>query len=301
MPIVLAAPLTDAGQLGSATAKFMKWTGFDGSTWVLSDPDITPGMRRGVKGLHMPRFEVFESSTPLVPGSELTGYALPAREVYWPITFAASSVSEWEQRHGAFFDSFHPTEPGIWTVGEGSKERTLPLTGDFDGSYAFDIDPFVTGWALIGIELKAPRPLWRGRPISKTFYAQEGTAFIPAGLAPDFHISPAASFARASIDNPGNEPAYLTWIVNGPATDLTLGIGGAIIDVPFALTAGDVLTIDTDPAGQFATLNGADVTRELGFQMFAPVPPRGTSQLAIANAGDGSVTAQLIPLYWRAS
>ncbi|MGW9346038.1 hypothetical protein ACWGR3_31340, partial [Streptomyces albidoflavus] len=113
-------------------------------------------------------------------------------------------------------------------------------------------------------------------------------------------ISPAATFQQAQIENPGNEPAYLVWTVEGPSSDVQLGVGGALIEVPFPVPEGSKLVIDTDPAGQYATLDGVDVTRELGFQMFAPVPARGTSPLAIAAAGSGVVRAELVPLYWRA-
>jgi len=257
-------------------------------------------MGRGVKGLHMPRFEVFKSATPLVPGTDLTGYAIPERPVYWPINFYSASIDEWRAKYSAFFRSMHPVEAGVWTVGEGADARTLPLTYDEDGSFAFQNDPFVLGWALIGVQLIAPRPLWRGKAIRKTFTAEEPVDFIPAEPGDDYHPSPTATFTTAAIDNPGDEPAYLTWEVTGPQDELELGVGGAVIQVPFPVEEGSVLRIDTDPAGQFATLDGVDVTSDLGFQIFGPVPPRGTSPLTIASTGTGSVTAQLVPLYWAA-
>lgn len=278
----------------------MTWTGWDGSVWDLGNPLLTPAMGPGVKGLHMPQMDTHKSSTALVPGADLLGYSIPERSVYWPLIFRAANKDEWVHKYSEFFDSIHPVNPGTWSVGDGLGVRTLQLTGVFDGDYSFTRDPFTTGLALIGVELEAVRPLWRGAPVSQTFFADEGEPFIQAGLAPPFHISPAATFSTATINNPGNEPAYLTWLVNGPQEDLQLGIGDAVIDVPFVVPDGSLLRIDTDPAGQFATLDGVDVTAQLGFQMFAPVPPRGTSALTIASDGLGSVTAELIPLYWRA-
>lgn len=300
MPIVLAAPLSSPGASGVLLPLQMRWTGFDGSDWDLSDPTKSlPGLGGGVKGLHMPRIDVFKSSTPLVPGVDLTGYSIPERPVYWPLIFQSASMEAWRAQHGAFFNSFHPIETGTWTVGSGKDERTLPLVGEFDGGYSFVRDPFVSGLALIGLELTAPRPLWRGRPIRRIFGAELGVDFISPEGAPPFNISPAATYQRASIENPGDEPAYLVWTVNGPTPEVSLGVGGAVIEVPFAIEEGETLVIDTDPAGQYATLDGVDVTRELGFQMFGPVPARGTSPLEIAVTG-GSVIAELTPLYWRA-
>ncbi|NLP82584.1 hypothetical protein HF576_01860 [Microbacterium sp. CFH 90308] len=302
MPIVFAAPAASPGEsLGDFRPRRMTWTGFDGSVWPLTRPLAeNPRLAPGVQGLHMPRMDVQKSSSPLVAGVELLGYALPEREVYWPLLFRASSIDDWQSAHGAFFDSFHPVETGTWTVGEGKDTRTLPLTGVFDGSYSFHRDPFVTGFAVIGIQLEAPRPLWRGRPVAQEFGADEGQDFIPPAGAPSFYVSPSATFQQATIQNPGNEPAYLVWTVQGPASEVQLGVGGAIIEVPFPIPDGSTLIIDTDPAGQYATLNGIDVTRDLGFQMFAPVPARGTSPLVIAAAGAGRVRAELVPLYWRA-
>ncbi|MDF2554125.1 MAG: ArV2 gp16 [Microbacterium sp.] len=302
MPIVLAAPASTSGSGSSAfSPRAMTWTGWDGSVWPLTRPAaINPRLAPGVQGLHMPPMTIHKSSSPLVAGEDLLGYSLPARPVYWPLLFRAASAAEWEEQHGAFFDSFHPIIPGTWTVGTGSKARSLPLTGVFDGSYSFDRDPFVTGRALIGVELSAPRPLWRGRRISRPFVAAEGVDFIGVGGAPDFHISGAATFQVASIPNPGDEPAYLVWTVIGPLENVQLGVGDALIEVPFDIADGEVLQIDTDPAGLFATLDGVDVTRELGFQTFAPVPARGETGLVIIAGGAGAVTAELVPLYWRA-
>jgi hypothetical protein len=301
MPIVLAMPAAVPEPIVLPEPLRMVWTGFDGSVWPLTRPDaVNPRMRRGVKGLHLPPVDVFQESTPLVPGVDILGYSLPGRSVYWPLQFRARSREQWEIEHAAFFDSFHPVQTGEWAVGDGDKRRTLRLTGVFDGDYSFDRDPFLGGLAVIGIELFAPRPLWRGKEIKKTFGGDEGIDFIPAEPGDDYYPSPTATFSQASIENPGNEPAYVTWVATGPLTGLQMGVGDALIEVPFDVAEGETLTIDTDPANQYATLNGEDVTRELGFQLFAPVPARGTTPLTITASPTGTVEAKLTPLYWRA-
>lgn len=301
MPIVLASPVRNPDLVWAALGLPMTWTGVDGSMWDLADPlGASPGMGRGVQGLHLPSTTVFKSSTPLVPGTDLVGYSIDERTVYWPLIFKGKTILAWQQAYSAFFDSFHPVKTGIWTVGDGEARRELPLAGVFDGGYAFDIDPFTTGKALIGLELTAPRPLWRGKPITRSFGGESGVPFIPPEKAPTYYISPAATFGAAAIRNPGNEPAYLRYQVEGPLDLLQLGIGEALIDVPFPIPAGSTLRIDTDPASAFATLDDADATRALGFQMFAPVPAGGETPLTIVASGAGKVTVTLTPLYWRA-
>ncbi|MBM3717044.1 MAG: hypothetical protein FJW64_15190 [Actinobacteria bacterium] len=303
MPIVFAAPAAAAVSRGADLdlPRAMRWTGADGSVWHLTRPRaVNPRMRPGVKGLHMPRMEVHQTSTPLVHGVDLVGYTIPGRDVYWPLLFRAASAADWEAAHGAFFDSFHPVIPGTWTVGEGDSARTLGLTGEFEGDHSFTHDPFVTGSAIIGIKLFAPRPLWRGKEIRLVFESGAGQPFIGSEKAPPFYISPTATYQNAEIRNPGNEPSYLRWTVFGPEPHAVLGVGPSIIDVPFAIDEGSSLVIDTDPAAQYATLDGVDVTRELGFQMFAPVPPGGATPLHIAGEGDSEVAVELTPLFWRA-
>ncbi|WP_424448845.1 hypothetical protein [Microbacterium arborescens] len=260
----------------------------------------------------MPRMDVHTSTSPGVPGAIITGYELPPRAVYWPLRFANRSIPEWEDEHAGFFDSFHPALEGVWTVGEGGDARTLPLTGSFDGTHSFERDPFVTGKAVIGVQLLAPRPLWRGRPIRRQFKAPEPSPFYPG---PPFMISSGASYGNATIPNPGQEPSYVTWEIDGPhPAGVKVGVGDALVEVPFEIPAGRRLVINTDPSEQYARVgdlvdDGAgvlvladpvDAARDLGFQIFAPIPARGDVSLTLVTAGTGVIAASHTPLYWRA-
>ncbi len=313
MTIVLSSPLTSEETVPVAGNRPMTWTGFDGTVWRLTRPGSpNPRMLPGVQGLHMPRMDVHTSTSPGVPGAIITGYELPPRAVYWPLRFANRSIPEWEDEHAGFFDSFHPALEGVWTVGEGGDARTLPLTGSFDGTHSFERDPFVTGKAVIGVQLLAPRPLWRGRPIRRQFKAPEPSPFYPG---PPFMISSGASYGNATIPNPGQEPSYVTWEIDGPhPAGVKVGVGDALVEVPFEIPAGRRLVINTDPSEQYARVgdlvdDGAgvlvladpvDAARDLGFQIFAPIPARGDVSLTLVTAGTGVIAASHTPLYWRA-
>lgn len=302
MPIIFSTAVTAEEVPPADWAPLpMTWTGWDGSVWPLVGSNAgNPRLGRGVKGLHMPKFSVQKSQSILVPGADVEGYTIDERAVFWPVLFRASSPAEWLAEHGAFFDSFHPVKTGLWTVGSGVSARTLPLRGDFSGGTVFDRDPVLSLWAMIGLELEAPRPLWRGQSIRQRFENTEGVPFIDPAGSPPFHISRGASFAEARVENPGDEPAYMVHTMEGPLDLVTIGFGDAVIEVPFTIPDGSVLVIDTDPASRYATLDGVDVTRELGFQMFAPVPAKGTTPLTLTADGAGAVTVELTPLYWRA-
>ena len=302
MPIILSVPVAPEHVPAPDWSPLpMSWTGWDGSVWPLVGAAArNPRLGRGVKGLHMPKFTVQKSSSLLIPGAEVEGYSINEREVYWPVLFRAETQREWLAEHGAFFDSFHPVKTGTWTVGSGVDARTLPLRGDFTGNHVFDRDPALSLWTMVGLELEAPRPLWRGRAIKQRFENSEGVPFIDPAGSPPLHISRGASFAEAAVNNPGDEPAYMVHTMEGPLDQVVIGFGDALIDVPFPVPAGSVLVIDTDPSSRLATLDGVDVTRELGFQMFAPVPAKGATPLTLIADGGGAVTVEITPLYWRA-
>lgn len=300
MPIVLAVAAAAPVPVGTWFPYAMRWLGADGSEWDLAEGLVPMG--RGVKGLHMPPMTITRSQTPLVHGSEITGYTIGDRPVYWPLTFPSRSREEWEASYGAFFRSLHPVTPGWWIVGEGASQRRLPLTYDDDGgAYVFEADPSVHSFTLLGVELVASRPLWQGEPVERVFDASGDVDFIPSAPGENYYPSSVWSTANASIENPGDEPAWLKWVLDGPhPSGMEVGVGGAVVEVPFAVPLGSQLVIDTDPAAQYATLDGEDQTAEMGFQVFAPVPPGGESALTIGGAGAGEVTASLTPLYLRA-
>lgn len=296
MPIVYAVPAPEPERAPRRVARFMSWTGANGEEFILSSDDANPAMQRGVQGLHMPRIERHTIAAPLGFGAEYTGYNIPERTAFWPLMF--SSVDGYT----AFFDSFHPTEPGVWRVGEGDEERRLMLVGDFDGSDSFDIDPFLMGYLQVGVELVAPVPLWLGREQERTYFAEPEPDFIPADPEDqNYYPTSVTGYSTATIRNPGNEPAYVQWVVEGPhPPGVVLGVGSFTVQVPFEIPEGSVFNLDTDPSKAVATLDGVDKTIDLGFQVFAPVAPGSRSPLVIASGGTGPITVKLTPLYWRA-
>jgi hypothetical protein len=127
-----------------------------------------------------------------------------------------------------------------------------------------------------------------------------------------FHISDGRTVDEAQMTNPGDVDAWPVWAINGPTTSVDLGVGGSVVEVPFAIADGERLVIDTnpteqvaylgdvDPGNAFAVLSGADVTEDLGAADFAPIPADATTDLSIDMTGTGIVAARIIPGYWGA-
>lgn len=129
----------------------------------------------------------------------------------------------------------------------------------------------------------------------------DGTAVVKQAAGPPFTIMSGSNLASAAIDNPGDEPAFPAWTLAGPFTSASVGVGPSQIVVPFAMAAGESLVIDPRPSAQTAiTGAGVDRTGDLGAVAFAPVEPGIPRPLSLSMVGAGSVTATLLPLYWRA-
>lgn len=303
MPIVLATPPSAPPPGAVSAALGYRWLGPDGSVWDLNDWRSGVFLdNSGVTGLHFPKMTKYRSSSRAVPGHRNRGWRAESRDVFWPVCVWADGSEDWRTLYTRFFNTIHPEKAGVWEVTAGSQVRRLRLTGVFDSEHEFPLDPYMEGWATIPVQMEPEQPFWEGDPIAVGPFSEPvGVDFIdPVLLAPTFHLSPAATFATATIPNPGDVDAWLVWTVEGPLTDVVLGVGGVTASVPFSLLAGQTLRIDTDPRKVSALLDGVDATEQLGLLEFAAVPSGGAAPLSVSASGAGGITASLTPLFFRA-
>lgn len=317
MPLVLSSAVVNAlpGTVRNWRGLSIEWEGRDGSEWNLTDPQGGVVLYRGgLEGLHFPRITKNSSTSRAIPGKRPRGWRAESRDVFWPIYLGGDGSDAWLDRHSAFFDTIHPSEPGTWKVSAGRETRTLQLTGVFEDLHAYERDPLMRGWALYEIALEAAQPFWQGARVRRgPWKAPETLPFFPG---PPFRISSSSAFGSAEIPNTGDVDAWGVWWVAGPLTEIELGVGGAIIRPPFPVEDGQLLRIDTDPRNPTAQLGaivldddgkldtdrfvGEDVTRDLGLQDYAAVPPGASVNLHVEATGAGAVLFDLIPLHFRA-
>lgn len=307
MPVVIYAvpALVAAHQAaGSFEALRQTWTGWDGSTWVLSDPDegvfLTDG---GVAGMGQVPSARFSSVAPGVAGSRFRGARALERPVMWNLhVYSDVSSAAWVDRDRAFWRTMRTDRVGRWTVQQVATNTTRYLDCRFvstDDTYPRD--PVLAGWADYEVHLVADDPYWRGAPVGRAFaVAGDPVDFLPAAPGDPFVISEGSSLASATIENPGDVEAWPVWTITGPTTDVTVGIGDSLVGIPGDLDEGDVLVIDTDPRRQSATLNGVRTRGILAPHDFAPIPAGGVSGLSLAMTGTGAVSVQIVPRYLRA-
>lgn len=317
MPLIFAAPYVPPAPDTTWVGMQMKWTGWDGSEWDLTNAAEGAVMLPGVRGLSMPEITHYTTNYASVAGSRWRGHNVEAREAFWPLQiFCDTGSQDWVLRDRAFWRTLRPEKTGTWTVIHPSgEERYLDLRFVDDGQQAFSIDPVLVGWTTYGITLAADNPFWRGKEIRREWAAGQPVNFFsatPGGLT----ISPSTTLDTAQMPNPGDAPAYPKWEVIGPVTNGQVGVNGRNIVIPFSIASGEVLIIDTDPAEQSATLysytgnaelgtrvltNPADRTMDLGASPdFAPIPADGVTDITSSLVGAGKIALVLTPLYLRA-
>lgn len=303
----------------------MLWTGWDGTEWAVSDSRSGVVLMAGVRGLTLPPSQRVVDTSPARAGSRHQGSITAEREVFWPVkVFHGDGSLAWVERDRAFRKTLDPDKPGVWSVTQPSGEtRRLTCYFDNEGSQSFDTIPSLIGWARYGIYLAAEQPYWVGDPVVKSF---AGPVAPEPFFEPDgpqiVNIASGYSVENAKMDNPGDVESYPRWYIDGPSTTASVGVGGVVVDVPFAVAAGQTLVIESDPDMIGATLydiapgseglkpsdrvigvdlvNGVDKTADLGEADFAPIPAGTQVPLTLTLVGSGKVEA-LLPTLWRAA
>lgn len=318
MPLIFGAPYVPPAPAHNWVGMQMKWTGWDGSEWDLTNAAEGAVMMAGVRGLTMPPVTHYSTNYASIPGARWRGHNVASRECFWPIQiFTDVDSQDWVLRDRAFWKTMRPDKTGIWTVIQPTgEERYLECRFVEDGQQAFSVDPALIGWTNYGITLIANSPYWRGKPLRREWAAGDPVNFFTASSS-GLTISPSTTLEQAQMANPGDADAYPIWEVIGPVNSGSqVGVAGRNIGVPFAISAGQVLLIDTDPSQQSATLynytgdpddgsrvltNPVDKTNNLTASPdFAPIPPDEDIQITLTLTGAGKIAMVLVPLYLRA-
>lgn len=301
----------------------MMWTvpGLGSIDLIHPDVDGVMLLQDGVRGMNMPPVTRHTSKSPAVAGSRHRGWTTDERGVFWPLLVWRPNNREgtdlWHEDDAHLWSLLRPDTVGEWrVVTDRAGPRTLRARWTGDSDHAYGRDPLRHGWAIYGVELVAESPYWEGETITRTWGAGdgEGRSFLPG---PPFWVGSSATVEAATLTNPGELPAHLVWYVDGPAQSAQVGfvhenmwgdITRSLIEIPFPIGAGQHLVIDTHPSAQTAILHGpgpeaVDMSGTLGDVAFRAIPAGEdvTLELRIDDAaGEGSISVELTPLYWRA-
>lgn len=282
--------------------------GADGSTWELMDHDGAVQLLGGMGGLHLPASSNQWTTTARASGRRFKGSTTDYRQFSMTVRVGDSippfrTGDDWRRLDGLFWRALSHNTPASLVF---NGTRTLNFRLDDDNDTEYPKDPALMGKAVYSIACVADEPEWLGTPVTATFNLAPTAAsnYYGASQGPPFTISAPTIGRTGSVSNPGDMPAYPIWRIIGPATTAAVGIGDQIIQIPFALQAGQQVIINTR-ARTITDGAGTNLWPLMGYATvpFAPVPSGGQIPISIG-LEDGGATSQisitLTPRYRRA-
>jgi hypothetical protein len=261
----------------------------------------------GLRGLDMPILNHYIDEAPALDGGVWQGVRISPRDVFVPVAILDDTRAGALAQRRRLTQLLNPQRGvGTLTVAESDGTRRhldCVYVEGMEGSEGSD-EAGLT-WITYGLRFAAiDRPYWYGDPApSRTWTVAAPINFFPLDVPP-FVLSSSQVIGAAAVDNLGDVPTYTQWVIDGPATAVTLALGSEEFTVNHTLTGGQSIHIDFDPREQTVT-DGAGVNLwadvAAGFVMWALPPGGSTVTLTVAGSSTGTqVTMTYQPLYLTA-
>ena len=277
-------------------------TGENGSTWNLAEGPVF--LMPGVIGLEEPEAAVFVDEYATMDGGAYRGWRAKPRNVILPVQINGKTPAEFLATRKAWNKTIGtPGNEVKWKVSApGQPARTLTMRSVPMGSFSRDIDSGLSLSETYPLVFTAVDPFWKGAAINRTWDGDTGEwpdVFAGPGV---LNIAPSSTYDAVTITNDGDVPAYAVWKLEGPfLSGAHVGIDGHVITIPFSMSSGQFIVIDTRPTHLKAyDHTGARRTADLGSRDFATIPPGADVVLDISFTGAGSISVQITPSYLKA-
>jgi hypothetical protein len=240
------------------------WIDADGGSLVIGGPGVnTYQVDWKVTGRFMPKPRVQSHGVPGQPGAVLDEVNHDPRDFVLPLSISATSESNLRVLMRDLMYRMNPKR------GQGKLRVTSPV-GDqreitclYSAGLEGDETEGASGptFQAMPLVLTAFDPYWYDvSPTSQTFALTSLPSFFP--IFP-LRLTASQLVVDDTVTNAGDEETWPVWTIAGPGSAVTLrnSTTGLLISIPsIALTAGQVLTIDTRPGKKSVTLNdGTDL------------------------------------------
>lgn len=288
----------------------LSWTGWNGDTWQVQGDLLSKAAmeRYGRVGFGMPPVSHFWTESATLDGATWDGYRIPARPFGFPVFLTGTSPTEARAEQARFMATLRPDKQGTLTVADPTgARRHIDLRYLAGADEEFDSSDYALYWYSHKLQMVAEQPYYYGDPIPLTFVSDENSNFYGGGVgtqAPLFYIGSSQTTGNAVVPNPGDVDAWPVWKLYGPFTSATLTVGGSAIVLPFAVTAGHWVQVDTRPKIQTIVDDlGVNKWGSAGAVAFAPLPFSASTEITITLAGsdpDTKVEVEFTPNFWRA-
>lgn len=244
----------------------------------------------GASGFGAPNAEHRTRKSAALHGVTHRGLTYQSRDLTLPVEIDGNGDSlGWQTLDKAWWAGQDPrAESTLIVSGPEGGTRFLPVRYTSGGDDPLEIDPMLEARSDYELTYLAASPFWHGPGVSVAFEVVAGVDNFVPPKAPPFTIGPANAVATATVDNPGTEPAWPRWQVDGPFTGFTVGVGDAVVTLAATVLAGQSRIIDMTPrkrtvttgAGLAAMLEATDIE-------FAQIPPGVDVPLFLDVAGPG--------------
>jgi hypothetical protein len=269
-------------------------------TWDLSTGPVFA--LEGASGFGTPDVEHWYRAAPTLNGSIHMGSRVPQRELSLPLEIRDTTKELWLQHDRDFWKSLNPYDISYLRVTmPDATSRYLPVRYNSGGTAELEIDPMLRNQSIYDLELTAADPFWRGEHVEVTY-----TNVAPANLfpGPPFNINASSTTAEAHVTNPGDEPAWPQWVMNGPFTAATVGVGASLVTITANVLVNEQRIIDMDPNVRSITDQaGVDKWSDATAVAFEAIPPGIDVDLNLSVTGAGAETSIELHFdarYWRA-
>lgn len=281
------------------------WTDYTGRRWALHDLAGGVVLSEGVDGLDFPDYDLYTDTT-MLPGGRHRGSRAQSRQITWPLYISSKQNTDLDYLtvDSEFFNGMDPDRPGLWEWQARTGESRYLWCQYVKTGASVKSDPAKVGWGVYSIDLVAHQPFWEGPDLVARFQHAQPQSWLPSKDRPYVWISSGMDTQTAAVTNPGTEPAWPVWRVEGPAANIVVGVGSQLTAIPFALGAGQTITIDTRQWGPngFSAVDwtGRDRVQELTRFQPAPIPDGARVPVTASFDGAGAVVCTITPLYKRA-
>jgi hypothetical protein len=243
----------------------------------------------GRQGFFAPPTDLIVDAIPLQPGEREKYVQVRANEVRVPILIQSDTEANLLIARRALRRSLNPSRGlGILrsTAPDGSvRDLSCRLVDGLRGDESDGARG--PGWCMAGLIFHAADPYWYDKDDTLQTFAMSGSPvlffdppFFPlkmalSGIASDF-----------TVDNTSDVECWPIWVITGPgsAMVLTNNTTDEALTLTMALSAGQVLTIDTRPGKK-------TVRREDGSNQFSAIDP--TSSLWSLQPGNNTISLSL--------
>lgn len=270
-------------------------TGSNGSVIVFDNADyvLTPGLMGF--GIPPTSVRVDESAR---PGGIWRASRRGVRQVDLPVTVLGVDAVDVETKLRTLAKAVQDTQgPSVLTAVRDSGNLFLELHYVGGAELTFGGEEAGQTWAKLVLSFVAPQPYWESAE-TQTFTITSGNT--GRGLLPQLtklKVSSSLSLGVINVNNTGDVPVYPTYTIQGPLDDFTVSNGTLSFGFNTALTADDIITVDTE-AGTVTDNTGAN-----RYDLLSPSPKLfpfevGNSTITIDGTGTTANT-RIITSYAR--